>query len=39
MTTSVNATATQLKPLGDRLVVQPTPREEMEARKVEVTRV
>jgi chaperonin GroES len=29
MTTSVNATATQLKPLGDRLVVQPTPREEM----------
>ncbi len=29
MTTSVNATATQLKPLGDRLVVKPTPREEM----------
>ena len=29
MTTSVSATATQLKPLGDRLVVQPTPREEM----------
>ena len=29
MTTSVNATATQLKPLWDRLVVQPTPREEM----------
>jgi chaperonin GroES len=29
MTTSVDATATQLKPLGDRLVVKPTPREEM----------
>jgi chaperonin GroES len=29
MTTSVNATATQLKPLGDRLVVKPTEREEM----------
>jgi chaperonin GroES len=29
MTTSVNATATQLKPLGDRLVVKPTAREEM----------
>ena len=29
MTTSVSATATQLKPLGDRLVVKPTPREEM----------
>ncbi|HET9879523.1 MAG TPA: co-chaperone GroES, partial [Candidatus Limnocylindria bacterium] len=28
-TTSVSATATQLKPLGDRLVVKPTPREEM----------
>jgi chaperonin GroES len=29
MPTSVTATATQLKPLGDRLVVKPTPREEM----------
>ncbi len=29
MTTSVSATATQLKPLGDRLVVKPTAREEM----------
>ncbi len=29
MTQSVSATATQLKPLGDRLVVKPTPREEM----------
>jgi chaperonin GroES len=29
MATSVSGTATQLKPLGDRLVVQPTPREEM----------
>jgi chaperonin GroES len=29
MTTSVSGTATQLKPLGDRLVVRPTPREEM----------
>jgi chaperonin GroES len=29
MPTSVSATATQLKPLGDRLVVKPTPREEM----------
>jgi chaperonin GroES len=29
MPTSVSATATQLKPLGDRLLVQPTPREEM----------
>ena len=29
MTTSVSGTATQLKPLGDRLVVKPTPREEM----------
>jgi chaperonin GroES len=29
MATSVNATATQLKPLGDRLVVKPTAREEM----------
>src|SRR5436305_8579698 len=28
MATTVNA-ATQLKPLGDRLVVRPTPREEM----------
>jgi chaperonin GroES len=26
---TVSATATQLKPLGDRLVVKPTPREEM----------
>ena len=29
MTQTVSATATQLKPLGDRLVVKPTPREEM----------
>ena len=29
MTTTVSGTATQLKPLGDRLVVLPTPREEM----------
>ena len=29
MTTTVSETATQLKPLGDRLVVKPTPREEM----------
>jgi chaperonin GroES len=29
MATSVTGTATSLKPLGDRLVVQPTPREEM----------
>jgi chaperonin GroES len=29
MTTKVNATATQLKPLGDRLVVKPSEREEM----------
>ncbi|MCA1569996.1 MAG: co-chaperone GroES [Chloroflexi bacterium] len=29
MTTTVTGTATQLKPLGDRLVVKPTPREEM----------
>jgi chaperonin GroES len=29
MTTALSATATQLKPLGDRLVVRPTPREEM----------
>jgi chaperonin GroES len=29
MATSVSGTATSLKPLGDRLVVQPTPREEM----------
>jgi chaperonin GroES len=29
MTTTVTGTATQLKPLGDRLVVRPTPREEM----------
>ena len=29
MTTSVSGTATQLKPLGDRLVVKPAPREEM----------
>ena len=28
MTTTVSGTATQLKPLGDRLVVKPTPREE-----------
>jgi chaperonin GroES len=28
MTTTVTGTATQLKPLGDRLVVKPTPREE-----------
>jgi chaperonin GroES len=29
MATTVSATATTLKPLGDRLVVRPTPREEM----------
>jgi chaperonin GroES len=29
MTTTVSGIATQLKPLGDRLVVKPTPREEM----------
>lgn len=29
MATSVSGTATQLKPLGDRLVVRPTPRDEM----------
>ncbi len=29
MATSVSGTSTQLKPLGDRLVVKPTPREEM----------
>ena len=29
MTTTVTGTATALKPLGDRLVVKPTPREEM----------
>ena len=29
MTTMVSGTATQLKPLGDRLVIKPTPREEM----------
>ncbi len=29
MTTTVSGTATQLKPLGDRLVVKPTAREEM----------
>ena len=29
MTTTVSGTATSLKPLGDRLVVKPTPREEM----------
>ena len=29
MATTVTATATSLKPLGDRIVVQPTPREEM----------
>jgi chaperonin GroES len=29
MTTTVSGTATQLKPLGDRVVVKPTPREEM----------
>ncbi len=29
MTSTVTGTATQLKPLGDRLVVRPTPREEM----------
>jgi chaperonin GroES len=28
MTTTVSGTATQLKPLGDRVVVKPTPREE-----------
>ena len=29
MTSTVSSTAAQLKPLGDRLVVKPTPREEM----------
>ena len=29
MTSTVTGTASQLKPLGDRLVVKPTPREEM----------
>lgn len=29
MTSTVTSTAKQLKPLGDRLVVKPTPREEM----------
>jgi chaperonin GroES len=29
MTTTVSGTATQLNPLGDRVVVKPTPREEM----------
>ena len=29
MATTVSGTATSLKPLGDRLVVQPVPREEM----------
>ena len=29
MTSTVSGTATRLKPLGDRLVVKPTPREEM----------
>jgi len=29
MTTTVTGTATRLKPLGDRLVVKPSPREEM----------
>ena len=29
MTTTVSATATQLKPLGDRLVIKPMAREEM----------
>jgi chaperonin GroES len=29
MTSTVSGSATQLKPLGDRLVVRPTPREEM----------
>jgi chaperonin GroES len=29
MTTTVSGTATRLKPLGDRLVIKPTPREEM----------
>ena len=29
MTTTVSGTATRLMPLGDRLVVKPTPREEM----------
>ena len=29
MASTVTATATQLKPLGDRIVVKPTPREEM----------
>jgi chaperonin GroES len=29
MTSTVSGTATRLQPLGDRLVVKPTPREEM----------
>ncbi|MEP6681295.1 MAG: co-chaperone GroES [Chloroflexota bacterium] len=29
MASTLTATATQLKPLGDRIVVKPTPREEM----------
>ncbi|MEP6470295.1 MAG: co-chaperone GroES [Chloroflexota bacterium] len=29
MTTTVTATATTLKPLGDRLVIRPAPRDEM----------
>jgi chaperonin GroES len=29
MATTVSGTATKLKPLGDRLVIKPTPREEM----------
>ena len=29
MATAISGTATQLKPLGDRIVVRPTPREEM----------
>jgi chaperonin GroES len=29
MATTVSGTATSLKPLGDRLVIRPTPREEM----------
>ncbi len=29
MATAISGTATQLKPLGDRVVVRPTPREEM----------
>ena len=29
MTSTVTISATQLKPLGDRIVVRPTPREEM----------